>query len=974
VAQVLGDGLQVYFGWPNADEAHAESAVRAAVAIIDKIRLHHLSVRIGIASGLVVIGDVVGAGAITEQLPVGETLHLAARLEESAQPDTVFVSDATRAQVSLLFEMEDLGQVRLKGFSTPQQVWRVQRETALSGRSEALFAGQSGPIVDREEELEFLLRQWRETVSGDSRVVLLSGEPGIGKSRLLAALEEHLINERHLSLRYFCSPHHQDDALYPIISRWEREAGFTRGDTHTDKLRKLEAMAVSRGVESDDIPLLAAMLSIPLGNAYPNLDLSPQRQKEKTFDILTRRLADLARRRPVLALMEDAHWADPTTLQMVAAGIDRLAGLPVLRIVSFRPEFIPPWIGRPNVRMLTLGRLGRDHAEALAEQTAGRQLLPSTLREHIVRQSDGVPLFVEEMTKAVLEETEGRPVAAEAIAVPNTLQGSLMARLDRLPMAKEVAQISSVIGRNFSYALLVAVAQVPERTLGQGLQELVASGLAFQQGAGPDALYRFKHALVRDVAYASLPRNRRAEIHASIVEATEADDGGRAMRPSRLGHHCAQAGLIAKAARYYRAAGEHAAERAGLAETRNHLERGLQFARALPEGRDRQLLEAELLIALGRLLIGVKGQSDREAAELFERAVAVSRELGDRETLARSLFAVGAIGMSRGELHSVQAITDDLLELARSDPQPLITIAGNVRLGILRFHQGNLTVARESLSRALDLCDEADGELPDLAITSSPDVAAAGYLSNTLAHLGYPECAIADAERAVASARRLGKASLAYSMALSTATRACQTIGDDARCRGYVEPLLAAAAEHGFPQYLAVGQCLLGWLTARQGDAAVGLKTISDAVAMLGSLGGLREAAYVNALMADVLIWAGRWSDAFRLLDETLRRSAHTGVMAFDARLRTSKAAALALDGEIASAEQEFERAIGIARGQLAKMFELQACSGLARLWLSQGRPKEARLLIEPIVAWFTEGLNLPDLQEARAIVAACGP
>ena len=667
VARVIGDGLLVYFGWPNADEAHAESAVRAAVAIIDTIPTHHLSIRVGIASGLVVIGDLMGAGAVTEMVAVGETLHLAARLQALATPDTILVSDLTHAQVSLLFEMEDLGQMELKGFGTPQRIWRVHQETALSGQSEALFASAPTPIVGRDAELEFLLRQWRRTISGDGRVALISGEPGIGKSRLLAALEERLTNVRHFSLRYFCSPHHQYDALYPIISRWEREVGFSRADTPEDRLRKLEAIVASRGLEPTDLPLLANMLSVPLGDRYPSPDLSAQRLKEKTFDMLIRRLADLAKARPVLVLFEDAHWADPTTLELIEAGIDRLAGLPVFRIVSFRSEFIPPWTGRPNASLLTLGRLDRRHSEVLATQVAAQRTLPPLLRDHVIRQSDGVPLFIEEMTKAILEETQGRTTTIEAMVVPTTLQGSLMARLDRLPLAKEVAQISAVIGRNFSYALLAGIAKLPKHQLAQGLRELVAAGLAFQQGVEPEALYVFKHALVRDVAYESLPRNRRAEIHASVVTAAETDSGVEAMRPSRLGYHCAQAGLIAKAAGYYRVAGERSAERAGLAETRNHLERGLQFARSLPDGSDRQLLEAELLIALGRLLIAVQGQSDPEAWRLFERAVTVSRELGDPEMLARSLFALGAIAMSRGELQSVQTISNDLLDLARSN-------------------------------------------------------------------------------------------------------------------------------------------------------------------------------------------------------------------------------------------------------------------------------------------------------------------
>ena len=971
VARVVGDGLLVYFGWPHADEAHAESAVRAGLAIIETTRTHHFSVRVGIASGLVVIGDLLGAGAVTEQMAVGKTLHLAARLQALAKPDAVLVSDATHAQVSLLFETEDLGQVELKGFAAPQRVWRVHRETALSGRSEALFSGAPAPIVGRDDELEFLLRQWRRTVSGDGRVVLISGEPGIGKSRLLAALEERLANERHFSLRYFCSPHHQDDALYPIISRWEREAGFARTDTPEDRLRKLEAIVASRGLEPDDLPLLAAMLSVPLGDRHPGLDLSAQRQKEKTFDMLIRRLADLAKARPVLIMFEDAHWADPTTLQLVQAGIDRLAGLPVFRIVSFRPEFIPPWTGRPNVTLLTLGRLDRHHSEALAGQIAAQQILPPALRDHIIRQTDGVPLFIEEMTKAVLEETRSHPDTTEAIAVPSTLQGSLMARLDRLPMAKEVAQISAVIGRNFSYALLAAIANLPEHLLAQGLQELVASGLAFQQGVGPDAIYAFKHALVRDVAYESLPRNRRAEIHASVVTAVETDSSVGIMRSGRIGHHCAQAGLIAKAAHYYRAAGERSAQRAGLAETKNHLQRGLQFARSMPNGPDRQLLEAELLIALGRLLIAIKGQSDPEAWSLFDRAVAVCRELGDPEMLARSLFALGAVAMSRSELQSVQKISDDLLGLAEATQSTPIAIAGHVRLGILTFHQGRLDAARDSLSRALELCGEGDRDLPDFAITSSPDVAAAAYLANTLAHLGYPEQAIGHAEQAVARARPLGVASLAYSMALSTSARTFQTIGDDVRCRHHVDTLLAAAGEQGFPQYLALGQCLLGWLAARQGEVTAGLSTLSEALAVLVSLGWQREAAYVNGLMADVLAWAGRSSEAIELLDQTLLTSARSGVAAFDARIRCRKAMVLASgpDADIAAAECEFRHAIDIARNQSAKLFELQSCTGLARLWLTQGRRADARVVLEPVHAWFTEGLTLPDLREAREVL-----
>ncbi len=824
IARVVGDAVLVYFGWPNADESHAESAVRAGLAIIDTIDTHRPSVRIGIASGLVVIGDLMGAGAVQEQMAVGQTLHLAARLQSLAQPNTILMSEATHDQVRLLFETEDLGPLALKGFSAAQQVWRVHRPTTLSGRSEALFATAPTPIVGRTKELDFLLDQWQRTVNGDGRVVLISGEPGIGKSRLLAALEERLTGLRHFSLRYFCSPHHQDDALYPIISRWERELGFGRNDSLDDKLRKLDSLVASRGLPPDGLPLLAAMLSIPLGDRDPSLDLSPQRRKEKTFDVLIQRLADLAKIRPVVALFEDAHWADPTTLELIGAGIDRLADLPVFRMVSFRPEFVPPWIGRPNVTVLTLGRLDRPHSELLARQVAAQHALPPLLCERVIQQTDGVPLFIEEMTKAVLEAARSNPASSDAIVVPKTLQGSLMARLDRLPGAKEVAQIGAVIGRNFSHALLAAIANLPERQLAQGLQDLVNAGLAFQRDAGMDALYTFKHALVRDVAYESLPRHRRSEIHASIASVAETDRSVGIIPPSRLGYHCAQAGLIAKAAGYYRAAGERSAERAGLAETRNHLERGLQFARSLPEEPNQQVLEAELLIALGRLLIAIKGQSDPDACDMFERAVGVCRRLKQPDLLARALFARGAIAMSRSELGPVEKISADLLHLADTTGSPAIRIAAEVRLGILRFHQGQLGAAKDNLTIALELCQQDKAAIPDLAITSSPDVAAAAYLANTLAHLGYPERAIAHAEFAIERARYVGVASLAYAMALSTSARAYQTIGDEAGCRNCTESLLATAAENGFPQYLALGECLMGWLSARGGNVANGLR------------------------------------------------------------------------------------------------------------------------------------------------------
>ena len=426
----------------------------------------------------------------------------------------------------------------------------MRGETALASRSEALSGGTLTPMIGRDEELDLLLRRWRQAKSGEGRMVLISGEPGIGKSRLIVELEQRIAAEPHVSLRYFCSPHYQDSPLHPIIARWEQAAGFVRGDGSAEKLRKLEAMLLPGGTSAEDVALIADLLSVPTDERYPKLEYSPQRKKQKTFEALIRRLAGLARTDPVLLLFEDAHWADPSTLELLETTMDRLAELPALLVVSFRPEFTAPWIGRAGVSLIAMSRLDRRESAVLAKRVTLAHALPAALLDRIVAQTDGVPLFIEELTKAVLE-TAVQPEGA-TLAVPDTLQASLMARLDRLPAAKTVAQIGAVIGRSFSYELIAAVAELPEPALREGLGQLVGSGLAFERGVPPDASYTFKHALVQEAAYDSLLRSRRAALHARVVEVLRAREPGiEESRPDLLAHHCEQAGLVEQAVEYY---------------------------------------------------------------------------------------------------------------------------------------------------------------------------------------------------------------------------------------------------------------------------------------------------------------------------------------------------------------------------------------------------------------------------------------
>jgi class 3 adenylate cyclase/tetratricopeptide (TPR) repeat protein len=975
VAHFVGDGVMVYFGWPRAGEADAEQAVRAALAVKEAVsgaptRGETLRVRIGIATGLVVIGDWIGSGSAREQTAIGETPNRAARLQTLAEPNGVVIDAATRRQLGRSFDCRNLGPTTLKGLPGPVNIWAVQSEGAVKNRLGALNPTTLTPMVDRHEEVDLLLSRWRQATAGQGQLVLLAGEPGIGKSRLVMELRARLRGEPHVTLRYFCSPYHQASPLYPIIARWERDAGFVRSDGPMDKLRKLEAVLLATGASAEDISLIADLLEVPMDGSYPQLDLSPQRKKHRTFEFLTRRAATLARERPLVLFAEDLHWADPSSLELLDRMIGLLSDLPILLIVSFRPEFAAPWVGHANATLVTLSRLNRRDAMQLAtEVVIGRALRPALL-EQIVIQSDGVPLFIEELTTSVLETAEGQAVSLPLLTVPVTLQGLLMARLDRLPAAKRVAQIGATIGREFSLSLLAAVAEIPEKELVDGLDELVGSGLASGRGELTDTVYTFKHALVQEAIYDNLLRRRRAEIHARIVAEAESDASLGVTEPGLLGYHCAQAGLLAKAASYYRIAGGRSAERAAVAETRIYLERGLQFAGNLPDDPDRHRLEAELLIALGRILMVTKGPSDADAGMAFRRAVAVCRKLDSPEMLARALYSLGIIAEARAELVEGQAIGEQLRALAEQSGDAGIAIAAHVRLGLLGYYRGQFAAGRDHLAEALALSATGTPELRDSAIASDPHVAAA-YLSVTLAHLGYAEQAISRGQSAVEGARRSGSSSPAYALVLTVWSRTLEVLRDEAGCSACAAMLVSICEEQGFSFLLAIGQCQLGWVSAKQGDISKGLALLSEGVASLKTLGSRVRPEVGKYLLSDVLALSGRRAEALAMLEEVLEFSRATSACWLDAELHRKKGELLLArtDTDAAQAEQEFRQAIDIARNQAARLFELRAVTSLARLWSVRGRRAEALELLRPIHDWFSEGADIPDVQEARALL-----
>ena len=668
IAKFMGDGVLVYFGYPHAHEDDAERAVRAGlklVAAVSDVKTHApLQTRVGIATGLVVVGDLIGSGASQEQAIVGETPNLAARLQGVAEPNSVVIAESTRRLVGNLFELEDLGTQELKGISGLARAWLALRPSSVESRFEALHSSGLTELVGREEELEILLRRWSKAKTGEGQAVLLSGEAGIGKSRLTATLLERLATEPHTRLRYFCSPQHTDSALYPIISQMERAAKFTHDDTAQAKLDKLDALLAQSFTPRQDAALLAEMLSLPNDGRHPTLELAAQQRRQKTLEALAAQLEALSRSSPVLMIFEDVHWIDPTSLEAVGRAVDRTRNLRVLLILTHRPEFEPPWIGQPHVTALTINRLGEREIAAMIDRVIGNKLLPANVRQDIIERTDGIPLFVEEMTKAVLEaggeESAERTIAAipsPAVAVPPSLHASLMARLDRLGSAKEIAQIGSAIGREFSHPVLAAVVRKPEAELGSALERLIEAGLLFRQGEPPHATYLFKHALVQDAAYGTLLREPRRALHARIGETLESQFAEIAEnQPQLLARHCTEAGLIEKAAEFWGKAGQRSLQRSALVEAVEQLTQALAQIASLPATQRLRREQIKVQVALVNALMHVKGYAAPETKAAVEKArllIEQAEALGDPSEDALQLFSV-LYGLLGRKLCSVQ--------------------------------------------------------------------------------------------------------------------------------------------------------------------------------------------------------------------------------------------------------------------------------------------------------------------------------
>ncbi len=693
VAKYMGDGVLAYFGYPQAHEDDAERAVRAGLALVEAVpRLKTtasvpLQVRVGIATGLVVVGDLIGAGAAQEQAVVGETPNLAARLQAIAEPDTVVIAESTRKLLGNLFELQDLGAKDLKGLAGPARAWAALRGRSVESRFDALHTTGLPPLVGREEEVELLLRRWSRAKTGEGQLVLLSGEAGIGKSRLTAAILERLATEPHTRLRYLCSPQHTESALYSIIGQMERAAGLAHDDKPQEKLDRLDATLAQTSTSVQDAALFAEMLSLPNDGRYPALDLNPEQRKQRTVEALMSQLAGLARRNPVLMIFEDAHWIDPTSLEVLGRAVDRITTLPVLLVVTFRPEFNPPWLGQSHVTSLTLNRLGAREAAAIIARLVENKELPADVMSEIVERTDGIPLFVEEMTKAVLEaesERAARRTAATvpslAQAVPASLHASLMARLDRLGPAKEVAQIGAAIGREFSHALLASVARQTAAELEVALDRLMQSGLLFRQGLPPHANYLFKHALVQDVAYGTLLRAKRHDLHATIASVLERQFSDICKtQPEVLARHYARAGLAEQAINYWQWAGDRAAKRSANQEAVAHFRNAIELVETLPDRAAHVEQELQLLLALGPALMTTRSSAAPEIGRVYARARELARTAERVADLFPTVWGACLVAFTSGDFATAGRLVDELLGMANTSGEFRTQAAGSPR-------------------------------------------------------------------------------------------------------------------------------------------------------------------------------------------------------------------------------------------------------------------------------------------------------
>jgi class 3 adenylate cyclase/predicted ATPase len=979
VAKYMGDGILCFFGWPRAHEDDAERAVRAALAVMQLLPTvktpdgESLAARAGIATGLVVVGDLIGEGAAQEEAVIGETPNLAARLQGLAQPGQVVVAAATRHLLFEMFELADLGAQELKGLAGKTPAFAIGAERVVASRFEARSSGSVSAMFGREHELGLLLERWKLSKSGEGQLVLLTGEAGIGKSRLTQAMIDSVMGEPHTRLSYQCSPYHSDSALYPAIQQLTQAAGIAEGDSNDHKLDKLEAV-----LTGGDAQLIAALLGLDIEMRYGPLNLEPQQQRLQTLRALTGEVISLARGGAVLFIIEDVHWIDATTLELVNLCLEQISDSKVMMLLTARPTFSQDFGGHPIVTRLALNRLGRDQIAAIVAKLTKGKALPTELMDEIALKTDGVPLFVEELAKSVLEsgELEERENSyiligsLSHLAIPTTLHDSLMARLDRLQPVKEVAQMAACIGREFDYQLLLEISTLDDRALSEALERLISAELIFRRGLPPEASYIFKHALVRDAAYESLLKTRRKAIHAKLTDILE-------MRPQTipelLAHHATEAGYLGKAITCWQLAGEQATERSANVEAIAHLSQAIELLLTQPESVARHTRELQLQTMLAGSMIAIKGYGAVETVQVFDRALVLSDHVRDPALLFPVYYGQWVVRFIKGGgRNAALNHAERFLDLAEGQERTGPKLVGHRIVAATLYYRGDLAAAAEHFKECIELYRPEEHAELTFRFGQHSKAGALCFLSNSLQLLGYPDQARALNEEAMETARQANHIhSLAYSLFFGL-IRLCFCRRDLAGFEQGTLELSAIADEYKLPLWQAYAVTQRGYLLSRKNSPDQAVAVLQRGLEDLQATGAELDTPLALGQLAESYLVGERHSEALGKIDQAMAAVRDTEEHWFEPELFRLKGEILvrtnALEGST-EAEAAFRQSLKIARKQQAKAWELRTSASLAKLWAEQGERAKGQDLLQPVLDWFTEGFDTPDFKDASALL-----